>query len=346
MKPKSLLNLTLLTLMAAFFAGCGAETADSAVIDAIQTGDYVTAGEVADSVIAATGGDKLTYRAKGIALLGQGEYSKAKDAFVTALSCSNGIVVQDDIDISYYLAVAEYKNGDLEEAHSTVDAVAGMRPKDDAAYYLRGKIELAQGDKEAALTDFDKTVSLAPTNYDRFVGIYEELHSNGYDTEAASYLEKAISAGNKLSDYNKGVLEYYLGSYTEARNDLENAKKSGNNENLTLYLGKTYEALGDDGYAMSLYEEYIRENPSAGRIYEQLATCRLNKGEYDSALDVIEAGLSLGDGEGLQGMMYDRVVAYEWLYDFDNAKKSMDEYLAIFPDDEAAIRENVFLSSR
>ncbi len=340
-----MLIITTLILIPAL-CGCGGERADTAVIEAIQAGDYDTAGSVADSVIAATGGDKSTYRAKGIALLGQGDFEKAKDAFVTALSFSNGIVTAEDIDISYYLAVAEYKGGDLESAHTTADAVIGMRPKDDAAYYLRGKIELAQQDKEAALRDFDSTVSLAPTNYDRFVGIYEELHANGYDAEAASYLEKAISAGNKLSDYNKGVLEYYLGSYTDARNDLENAKKGGNNENLTLYLGKTYEALGDDGYAMSLYEEYIRENSSAGRIYEQLATCRLGKGEYQNALDVIEAGLSLGNGEGVQGMMYDRVVAYEMLYDFDSAKKSMDEYLALYPDDEAAIRENVFLSSR
>ncbi len=344
MKPKTMLIITTFALFA--LCGCNGEKADTAVIEAIQAGDYDTAGSVADSVIAATGGDKLTYRAKGIALLGQGEYAGAMDSFIKALSCSNGIVTAEDIDISYYLAVAEYKNGDLDAAHATTDAVIGMRPKDDAAYYLRGKIELAQHDKESALRDFDSTVSLAPTNYDRFVGIYEELHANGYDAEAASYLEKAISAGNKLSDYNKGVLEYYLGSYTDARNDLENAKKSENNENLTLYLGKTYEALGDDGYAMSLYEEYIRENSSAGRIYEQLATCRLNKGEYQNALDVIEAGLSLGNGEGVQGMMYDRIVAYEMLYDFESAKKSMDEYLALYPDDEAAIRENVFLSSR
>ncbi len=330
----------------ALLAGCSGEGIDSPVIEQVQAGDYGNAAQIADSILAATGGDKLTYRAKGLALLGQGEYGGAIDELVAALSCSNGIVGQDDIDISYYLAVAEYKNGDIQAAHDTVDAIIAMRPKDDAAYYMRGKIELAEGNRDAAMSDFDNTVNLAPTNYDRFVGIYEELHSNGYETEAASYLEKAITAGNKLSDYNKGVLEYYLGSYTDARNDLENAKKTGNNENLTLYLGKTYEALGDDGYAMSLYEEYIRGDAGAGRIYEQLATCYMNKGDYQNALEIIETGLSLGNGEGEQGMLFDRIVAYEMLYDFETAAKLMTEYLAAYPDDEAAIRENVFLSSR
>ena len=332
--------------MTAALSGCNKAGADAPVIEAVQSGDYAGAAQIADSVIDAAGPGKLICRAKGLALLGEGKYAEAAKTLAGALTFSNGLVGADDIDISYYLAVAEYKNEQPEEALETVNAIIGLRPKDDAAYYLRGKIELALGSKDAALADFDSCVNLAPTNYDRFVGIYEELHANGYDAEAASYLEKAISAGNKLGDYNKGVLEYYLGSYTDARNDLENAKKSGNNENLTLYLGKTYEALGDDGYAMNLYEEYIRGDASAGRIYEQLATCRMNRGEYADALEVIETGLSLGNGEGMQGMMYDRVVAYEMLYDFTNAKKYMQEYLELYPDDESAIRENVFLSSR
>ena len=311
-----------------------------------MTGDYETAESVADAAIKGGIADKLTYRVKGIADLGEGKFEDATDSFIRALSCSNGIVEQADIDISYYLAVAQYKDGDLEEAHKTMDAIIALRPEADGAYFLRGKIDLAMGNKDAAMSDFDRTVQLAPENYDRYVGIYEELHAKGYDGEAAAYLEKAISAGNKLSDYNKGVLEYYLGSYTDARNDLENAKKKSTGEDLTLYLGKTYEALGDDGYAMTLYEEYLRTNSAAGRVYEQLATCRLKKGDYEGALDTIESGLSLGSGEGAQGMMFERIVAYERLYDFESAKKNMEEYLKLYPDDEVARRESVFLSSR
>ena len=289
---------------------------------------------------------KLAYRSRGIAQLTDGDYDGAVESLTSALSCSNGLIEQADIDISFYMAVAEYKSGNIEKAYDTVDSIIALRPKDDGAYFVRGKINLALGNKDGAISDFDKSVSLAPENYGRYVGIYEELHAKGYDSEASGYLEKALAAGSKLSDYNKGVLEYYMGSYTEARTDLENAKKSQNNENVTLYLGKTYEALGDDTYAMTIYSDYLRENSSAGRIYEQLAECMLRGGDYNGALETIEAGLSLGGGEGMAGMMFDRVVAYERLYDFESAKKSMEEYLQMFPDDEVARRENVFLSSR
>lgn len=289
---------------------------------------------------------KLAYRSRGISQLSEGDYSGAAASFTSALSCSNGIIDKADIDTSFYMAVAEYKSGDIERACKTLDSIIALRPEDDGAYFIRGKIKLALSDKDGALSDFDRSVSLAPENYDRYVGIYEQLHAKGYDTEADGYLQKALEAGGKLSDYNKGVLEYYMGSYTDARGDLENAKKVQNSEDLTLYLGKTYEALGDDTYAMTLYTDYIRENSAAGRIYEQLAKCKIKAGDYEGALETIEAGLSLGGGEGMGGMMFDRIVAYERLYDFESAKKCMEEYLQIFPDDEVARRENVFLSSR
>lgn len=320
MKPQSFIFI-LITAAAFSLAGCAKADAES------ENG-------------------KLAYRSRGIAQLTDGDYAGAISSFTSALSCSNGLIEQADIDTSYYMAVAEFKSGDIERAHQTVDSIIALRPEDDGAYFVRGKINLALGNKAEAISDFDKSVSLAPSNYDRYVGIYEELHAEGYDSEASGYLETALSAGGKLSDYNKGVLEYYMGSYTDARSDLETAKKSQNSENLTLYLGKTYEALGDATYAMTIYSDYLRENTSAGRIYEQLAACKLKAGDYEGALETIEAGLSLGGGEAMEGLMFDRIVAYERLYDFDSAKKSMEEYLQMFPDDEVARRENVFLSSR
>ena len=347
MKQKSFFASFILILSASLLTACSdSEGTVASATAAIESGDYETAVAALQPYISETGGDKAAYRAEGIAMLGAGRFPEAVDAFTRALSCSNGIVEAADIDVSYYLAVAEYKMGEHEKALETTNAIAGISPKDDGVYFLRGKIELALGNKNAAIGDFDTTVELAPDNYDRYVGIYEELHARGFDQEAAAYLEKAMSVGNKLSDYNKGVLEYYLGSYTDARNDLENAGKSDKSENLTLYLGRTYEALGDSGYAMTLYEDYLREHSSAGRIYEELASCKMKEEDYEEALNVIESGLSLGDGEGRKGMMFDRAVAYERLYDFDTARKYMEEYLALYPDDEVAKRENVFLSTR
>lgn len=344
---KSILAVIAL-LSAVAFCGC-ATAGDSAigkVTAAINEGNYSEAESIASGVIGKGENDKALLRLRGIARLGEGQYDPAISDFVASLGLSNGIVNSSDIDTSFYLATAEFKNGDLKASETTLSAIAGIRPKDERAYYLRGKVKLAGGDKTGAMVDFDKAIGLAPTKYDYYIGIFEELAGAGYEDEGKNYLEKAYSAGNKLSSYNKGVIEYYMESYTDARNDLENAKKSDESESVILYLAKTYEALGDNGYAQNLLETFALSNSGCGKVYAELAYLKLSQEDYEGALSTIETGLTSGGGEGTKGLMFNKIVAYENLYDFDNAKTAMEEYLALYPDDSVALRENVFLSSR
>ena len=45
-------------------------------------------------------------------------------------------------------------------------------------------------------------------------------------------------------------------------------------------------------------------------------------------------------------MLYNEIVAYEYKRDFATAKEKMKIYLEQYPEDEAALRENEFLSTR
>ena len=329
-------------------AGCmpSSDAASSQIAAAMENGDFANAVAIADGVLSGGEAGKEILRLRGIAKMGAGDYSAAAADLLEALSLSNGMVDASDIDTSYYLAVAQYKTGDKNECETTLSAITDIKPKEDKAYLLRGKVRLSEGDKEAAKADFDKAISLAPTKYDYYVQIYEELLGAGYESEGNAYLEKALAVGSKLSDYYKGVLEYYMGAYTDARNDLENAGKSKDDENIVLYLGKTYEALGDSAYAVTLYEQFIQSGKESGKIYEELSYLKMNQKDYEGALGIIETGLNLGGSEGKRGMMFNRIVAYENLYDFSAAKEAAKEYLELYPDDQDALRENIFLSSR
>ena len=347
-KSKSIILTMIVCGCAAAFCACSndAETVVGKCEAAVKGGDYAGAVSIATGAIGQGTDDRALYRLRGIAELGDGQYDAAIGDFVETLNRSNGLIYSLDIDTSYYLATAEYKKGDYDTCIGTLTAISNIRPKEDRAYYLRGKVELAKGDKTSAMVDFDKALALAPTNYDYYVGMYEELAGAGYETEGKEYLEKAISQGGKMSDYNKGVIEYCMGSYTDARNDLENAKKSGENENLILYLAKTYEALGDYGYAQNILETYALANQDSSKVFGELAYLKLTQKDYEGALSTIETGLSGNGMQGRRGLMFNRVVAYEYTYDFANAKTAMEEYLKQYPDDKAALRENVFLSSR
>lgn len=328
--------------------GCSAQKADAYTnaMHCIETSDYATASSLLGKAVSEGADRKLVYRAEGLAYLGKGDYASAAGSFENALAQSNGIISDVDIDISYYMTVAYYKAGRIQDALDTLDAVIALKPQYDTAYYLRGKINLIGGNKDGAIEDYNKAIELAPTNYDHYIRICEDLRDHGYTSESNEYIERAMASGGKMSSYRKGVFEYYLGSYTDARNDLENARKSEKNDNLLLYLGRCYEALGDNGYALNIYEEALTTNQSNGRIYNEVALLKIRQRDYRGALEVIDQALTQSDGEGIQNLMYNRIVACEHMYDFKKAAEYMKEYLSAYPDDANAQREYIFLKSR
>ena len=74
--------------------------------------------------------------------------------------------------------------------------------------------------------------------------------------------------------------------------------------------------------------------------------CDIYDGAYDSALENIAQGLKENSKEDEQGLLYNEIVAYEYKRDFATAKEKMKTYLEQYPEDEAALRENEFLSTR
>lgn len=315
-------------------------------MDAIDQQEYETAIGCFDKALEADEDKRLAYRGKGIAYMGQGNYDKAIDAFDNALKGSNGIVKKVDYDINYYLAMAEYKNGEPDRAMEVYDAILALDEHAFEAHYLRGCLELNRQDKAAALSDFDRAVELNSGDYDLYINIFEALSAAGYESEGKGYITRALERGGKMTDYQSGLFSYYLGAYDDARNSLEKAREKDGSENLILYLGKAYAALGDVNYAIGLLSEYLGEHPDSAAMYNELGLIYIRQKDYKSALTAFENGLALNDPSYNQSLMFNEVVAYEYLLDFEKAASLMEEYLDKYPADEAAQREYIFLSTR
>lgn len=346
MKRKFILSGIIICTV--LLSGCNNATSSTAASAnvALSQGDYENAKILYQRCLAEDTDKRNAYRGMGLACLNLSDYDGAIKCFEDALHESNGIIKDIDIDISYYLAVAMHKAGMVNDAVSVLDSVVAIRPSSDTAYYMRGKIKLITGDESGAIADYDKTIELAPNNYDHYLRISEDLKSAGYEEDAKIYIDRAMNSGGKMPDAVKGVFEYCSGSYTDARNNLENAKKSSDSETVSLYLGRTYEALGDVDYAIGIYQEAITKFPDSGKLYNQLAVTKLNGHDYNGAIETIENGIANGNGESMQSLMYNRVVAYENIYDFDTAASYMKEYVDKYPDDANAQREYLFLSTR
>ena len=343
-----LLKGAVACLIVVALTGCGEEKQKSNYeqgVESLEMQNYSAALNFFNASIAQNKNMQLAYRGQGLSYLGLGQYSDAINSFETALGESNGLLKKVDYDINYYLAVAEYKSGNLEGALDIYNNIIALKQSSDA-YYLKGKITLEMGDYNGATECFAKAIEMKKTDPDLYINIYEDLSEKGYDLEAKSYINDAIRNVQKPSTYQLGVFNYYLGDFTQARNYFEESTDTRKTAKGVIYLGKTYEALGDPGYAATVYEDYVSKDKNAADIYNELGLLKSAEKDYEGALAAFENGLAAENSSCRQSLMYNQIITYEFLSDYAKAAELMGVYLELYPGDETAVRENVFLSTR
>lgn len=343
------MRLAVMSVCVLMLTGCGRVSRQhiDEGMQAIAAQNYEQALTSLEEAETAGEDTRLLYRARGLAYMGLTQYTEASDAFEMALKSSDGRVQNMDYDMNYYLATAYYKQGNAEEAIRIYNTILSLSPKEKDALYLRGSILLRQSSDnyESAKADFDRAIELAPSDFDQLLNIYQVLKECGYQDTGREYLENAMANNAKdMSDYNKGRICFYLENYEDARDYLERAKDTAGG-GAVLYLGRTWEILGDYNYASSVYEAYVANTPDA-EIYNQLGMCRLKMNDPQAALEAFQAGQTVEDCPILQTLQYNEIVAYEQLENFTQASSLMQSYLKAYPDDEQAQRENIFLKTR
>lgn len=339
-------GLAALTLLC---SGCSAQSKNenlSAGMAAIAALEYDNALASFEAARAAGEDERLICRGEGLAYMGKTMYLEAAQALENALSYSNGRVVNLDYDVNYYLATAYYKQGELQKAIDVYSAIVALKPEEADAWYLRGVIYTQQGKLDQAKEDFDKTIQLNSTNYDRLIDIYGVLAEGEYKETGQEYLQTAMDTGTKnMTNFEKGRICYYLEDYENARTYLEKARDDSGYE-AVLFLGRTYETLGDNNYAISVYNNFLESNGPNAQVLNQLGLCKMQTGDYEAALNAFQSAMNIEGNGMMQILKMNEVIAYEQLGQYKKASVLMDSYLQTYPDDEVAQREYIFLKTR
>ena len=312
---------------------------------------FIMAALLGTGIMTGCGSDKAeskaTYRQMGIEYMEQGDYTSAIGAFESALSQGVGKVGADELDISYYKAAAQYASGDAEAAMSTYNAILDFDKTAYQAYYLRGCLYCKQGNVEAAKADFANAVKYQPDDYKLYINIYENLLTSGEASAGQGYLDKALTIkGDGATDLEyRGQIYYLLGKYDSAITELTAALEAGSSY-ANLYLAKTYEDMGDDVTAEEYFKTYITAVPSDAVALGELGEIMLEKEKYAEAILYFEQGMACEVIPNSRALMHNLIVAYEYNGNFDKAWEVVQEYVTLFPEDEDAQREYVFLKNR
>jgi len=274
--------------------------------------------------------DELDFRKIGINSMQSGDYEGAVAAFNSALSQCVGKITDTELDICYYKAAAQYAGGDIEGALATYQAMIDYDEENGNAYYLHGCLSLKQQDTDTAKKDFANAVKYNPDDYELYVGIYENLAGNNMTEEGEEYLNKAFDIkGNSAENLTwRGRIYYLLGQYDNAVKELEGAVKK-DSAKANLYLAQVYEAEEDSANAEKYYQAYVDSGTADSVAMNALAEIQMEKGNYEAALEDIS-----------------QIIAYEYSGDFSSAWDVVQQYVSLYPDDEAAQREYIFLKNR
>lgn len=348
MKRNGFLKAFAAVLLAGVLTGCGSGAGENITqgMQLIEQMDYEGALKSFEAATVNKENMQLIYRGQGIAYMGMTDYENAAACLEKALTLSDARLDQIDFDINYYLATAYYRGGQTDRAIAVYQAITDLRQGEKDAWYLKGTLELEQGNVEAAQSDFEQAVKVDKEDYDLLIDIFCSCSKYGQTQLGSAYLQTVLEDDSvRLSDYDKGRMNFYLGNYEDARVFLEKVRDSHGVSAVSL-LGQAYEKLGDYNYAASVYSTYLENKQADAEIYNQLGLCKLKVGDYEAALNAFQAGLAVEGNSVMQSLRFNEVVAYEYLGRFEQAKLAMQQYLALYPDDEAAQRENVFLQTR
>lgn len=340
--------LCLLTVL--LLGGCGRGNDEPTNLDegytALEEERFDDAIASFDTAIAEVEDEVSAYRGRGIAYLGLGNYSEALSNFNQALESTTDRMEDTRKDILYYKASAQYQQEDFDGTIESCSEILQIADEADA-HYLRGASFMEKGEEDTAKADFDAAVALAPSDYSLYLNIYECYREQNLSADGDDYLNTALSieSTDEADNYDKARIYYYLEDYEQAQELLGPLVESLDGPSLLL-MGQVYLKLNDTAHARSVYQQYKSSVGEIPAVYNGLVLCDLADGDTQSAIDNALTGLELNEDDGKQELLYNLIVVYEEAGDYESAKQRSQEYISLYPSDEAGVREYEFLMSR
>ncbi len=290
--------------------------------------------------------EQAAFRQQGITLMQNGEYEKALEAFQSALDLSLGEVGEEEMDICFYKAETLYLMGDTQGAMDTYTAIINFNG-DARAYFLRGNLYYSLDQEENALKDYAAALEKEKEDYNLYIGVYEALTAHGKEKEGQDYLNQAleIDSNSAYDKMQKGRINFLLGETETAISLLQEAIK-GKEFSAYYYLAEINQAMGDTAAAQENIKAYIASDDADSYNLCAAGKTMLESGNYDMAIECLEAAMKLEQIPNKQMVMKTLVIAYEQNKDFEAAKTLMEQYVNAYPEDEEAAREFTFLETR
>ena len=220
-----------------------------------------------------------------------GEYSKAVDAFIKAISFSGGSNLDYDLAVAKNLALMGDKTAALERYNFVYNATSNEYTRAQVDL-LVGQIYLSEGQTEAAYQQFQDAVINYPRAYDSY-----------------SALAALIEAGVNVDQFNRGLVDFYAGqNIIAAEVLLDYYQKNPAHDGSPHYFRAL--ALTNEGQyadALAEWDQLISDHPS-DRFYssawdEKAYTLWFYLGKYEEAATTLLTFINQSPQDGMAAQL-------------------------------------------
>lgn len=287
------------------------------------------------------------YKSEGLEALNKGQYAEAVELFNEALEMSEGTVSDNEIDICYCKAAAQFNANDKEGAIKTYTALIDYDKDNPYPYFLRGSVYLKSGEKGPAFDDYKDAIKIDEKNYDLYIAIYENLKAMNFEKEGEEFLNIALEkSGDSAEDcLARGRIYTLMKQYDAARTAFEKADDK-NAEDAKIYLANLYLEEGNEAKCDEILESVKKDDNPSAMACNAIATMELKRNNPNEALIYVNKGLDKIIKKNRRDLLKNRIAATEKLGQFNEAYQYAVEYLEEYPQDVDVVRELEFLSSR
>ena len=177
------------------------------------------------------------------------------------------------------------------------------------------------------------------------------INENDYGAACQQYGLVRLWSDEKREDVKKleniayGLLLYKWKDYRAALPILLEAYEDGNS-NLVMYVGSCYGQLGDLNNMQLYYDVFLQNHDMNSFMYAQYAALAINNDDMDKALEYIETGKTIKDQSNISEILFDEIVYYEKLKDYNTAFEKAEKFVEVYPDDVDGKNEYDLLYTR
>ncbi len=179
---------------------------------------------------------------------------------------------------------------DFKGANELLSKLSQIVPEDPEIWYRLGWTSSQLGDAQAAVRQYQKTLSLAPEWIHAHYNLAMVLGQSGAMTQAHRHLQQVVRLDPNHVDakIKLAFIEYERGNIPDALSQLNGAKRiAPAHAGVHLQLGLIYIAQGELIRAEKCFMTTLREEPGNKEALTQLATVKAYGGNPQKAYQII-----------------------------------------------------------